>query len=63
MQYPPNWFSCGRDAVPGPQVPLEILKRAVAAAKSPQEAASAQNRLDKLLKNRLVKVETDTYLL
>merc|ERR1719427_2559631 len=50
--YPPNWFSCGRDAVPGPQVPLEILKRAVAAAKSPQEAASAQNRLDKLLKNR-----------
>jgi len=24
--YPPQWFSCGRDAVPGPDVPVKILQ-------------------------------------
>merc|ERR1712055_301603 len=50
--YPPQWYSCGRDAVAGPEVPVKILQNDVEAATSPEEKEEAKERLDQLLKNR-----------
>merc|ERR1712180_385181 len=44
--YPPQWFSCGRDAVPGPDVPVKILQS------NCESASSASEKLDALLRNR-----------
>jgi len=50
--YPPSWFSCGRDAVPGPQVPVKILQNNVAMASSPEERKIAREKYDQFMKNR-----------
>jgi len=50
--YPPQWFSCGRDAVPGPDVPVRILQSNVAAATTAEEAKEAREKLDQLMRNR-----------
>jgi legumain len=44
--------TCGRDAVPGPDVPVRILQNNVDAATSEEEAQDARNKLNQLLKNR-----------
>lgn len=51
-QYPPSWFSCGADAVPGPEVPVKILQNNIANAATPEEAKVAREKLDELMKNR-----------
>ena len=51
-QYPPSWFSCGADAVPGPEVPVKILQNNIANAATPEEAKAAREKLDELMKNR-----------
>merc|ERR1712002_796668 len=50
--YPPQWFSCGRDAVPGPDVPVKILQSNFESATTPSEKEEAKERLDSLLRNR-----------
>jgi legumain len=50
--YPPSWFSCGRDAVPGPMIPVKILQNNIAMAENAQEAKEAREKLAQLLKNR-----------
>ena len=52
IQYPPSWFSCGADAVPGPEVPVKILQHNIANAATPEEAKKAREQLDELMKNR-----------
>lgn len=50
---PPEWLSCGRTAVPGPEVPAEILRRIMKdSSTTPQEKQDAKLKLDKLLANR-----------
>merc|ERR1712080_284382 len=43
--YPPSWFSCGRDAVPGPEVPVKILQNNIATAENAVEAKEAREKL------------------
>jgi len=50
--YPPQWFSCGRDAVPGPDVPVKILQSNYESASSASEKEEAKEKLDALLRNR-----------
>jgi len=50
--YPPQWFSCGRDAVPGPDVPVKILQSNFESATSPSEKEEAKEKLDSLVRNR-----------
>lgn len=56
--YPPGWLSCGRDAVPGPEVPVRVLQKNVEAATDPEEKAEAKEKLDQLLKNRQFMLST-----
>jgi len=50
---PPAWLSCGRTAVPGPEVPVEIQRRIISHSSSTtQEKQDAKLKLDKLLANR-----------
>ena len=50
---PPQWLSCGRTAVPGPEVPVEIQRRILAdSAASAEDKATAKQKLDKLIANR-----------
>jgi len=50
--YPPSWYSCGRDAVPGPEVPVKILQNNIASATNPQEAQEAREKYIQLMNNR-----------
>merc|ERR1712156_970057 len=50
--YPPQWFSCGRDSVPGPDVPVKILQSNYESASSASEKEEAKEKLDALLRNR-----------
>merc|ERR1719481_703383 len=50
--YPPSWFSCGAEAVPGPEVPVKILQNNIANAATPDDAKVAREKLDELMKNR-----------
>jgi len=56
--YPPSWFSCGRDAVPGPEVPVKILQSNIAAAANSEEAQKAKEKLDELMRNRKFMADT-----
>jgi legumain len=50
---PPSWLSCGRTAVPGPEVPVEILRRIMSdSSTSAQQKQDAKLKLDRLLANR-----------
>jgi len=57
---PTNHFpsTCGSDAVPGPEVPVRILQKIIAAATSEEESADAKNKLDQLLNNRRLMLNT-----
>jgi len=50
--YPPSWFSCGRDAVPGPEVPVKILQNNIATAENAVEAKEAREKLARFINNR-----------
>jgi len=50
--YPPSWFSCGRDAVPGPDVPVKILQNDLDQATTEEEKAEAKEQLRMLTENR-----------
>jgi len=50
---PPGWLSCGRTAVPGPEVPVEIQRRVISdSSTTSQDKHDAKAKLDKLLANR-----------
>ena len=51
-QYPPSWFSCGADAVPGPEVPVKILQSNIENAATAEEKKDAKMKLDELMRNR-----------
>merc|ERR1712055_1238867 len=55
---PPQWLSCGRDAVPGPEVPYKVLQKSMEAATTPEERAEAKEKLDRLLANRKFMLNT-----
>jgi len=55
---PPQWLSCGRDAVPGPEVPYKVLQKNMEAASTPEERAEAKEKLDRLLANRKFMLNT-----
>jgi len=50
--FPPSYYSCGADAVPGPDVPLNILQKELQAAQGTDAEQEARDALDALLKNR-----------
>merc|ERR1719295_366127 len=50
--YPPSWFSCGADAVPGPEVPVKILQSNIENAATAEEKKDAKMKLDELMRNR-----------
>jgi len=58
LDYPPLPNICGRDAVPGPEVPLKILQNNVVAATTPEEIQEAKEKLAKLQKNRQFMLKT-----
>jgi len=50
---PPQWLSCGKTAVPGPEVPVEILRRIISQdGIGPIQKQDAKMKLDRLLANR-----------
>ena len=51
-QYPPSWFSCGADAVPGPEVPVKILQNNIVNAANAEDAKEAREKYAELMKNR-----------
>eukprot|EP00090_Calanus_glacialis_P034071 TRINITY_DN5688_c0_g1_i1.p1 TRINITY_DN5688_c0_g1~~TRINITY_DN5688_c0_g1_i1.p1 ORF type:complete len:453 (-),score=129.03 TRINITY_DN5688_c0_g1_i1:165-1523(-) len=50
--YPPSWFSCGADAVPGPEVPVKILQNNIVNAANAEDAKEAREKYAELMKNR-----------
>lgn len=48
----PHLPTCGRDAVPGPLVPLKILQNKMASATTPHQAKLAKHNYNKLIKKR-----------
>jgi len=50
--YPPNFFSCGRDAVPGPQVPVVLLQKKIEESLGTNGEDEARDALNKLMENR-----------
>ena len=57
--FPPSFHRCGRDAVPGPEVPIRILEKRLA-ANDDEDKGELQKELDKMLQGRksLVKITT-----
>lgn len=51
-QLPPEYYSCGKDAVPGPDVPVRILEKLIQAASTPEESQAAKEKLRQLMQNR-----------
>ena len=47
--FPPSLHNCGRDAVPGPEVPRIVLEKRIQAATSASEAAELTEQLRNLL--------------
>jgi len=50
--FPPQWLSCGATAVPGPMVPIEILRNTIKYSSNPLEIQEASQKLETLSKNR-----------
>merc|ERR1712223_1938663 len=50
--FPPSLHNCGRDAVPGPEVPRIVLEERIQAATSASEAAELTEQLRNLLDGR-----------
>lgn len=56
---PPSWLSCGRTAVPGPEVPVEILTRVLSDPAVPaDQKQQAQMELAKIQSNRKFMLQT-----
>lgn len=51
-QYPPSWYSCGKDAVPAPDVPIRILEKMIQTAATPEETQAAKDKLKAMLQHR-----------
>lgn len=49
---PPFPDTCGRDAVPGPEVPIKILQNIIETSTSDEEISNARAKLDEIMKNR-----------
>jgi len=49
---PPQWLSCGKTAVAGPQVPIAIQQNIIKFSNDPKEQEAARAEIQALMKNR-----------
>jgi len=50
--YPPSWFSCGADAVSGPEVPVKVLQYILSEVTGTEKEPEARENLQRLVQNR-----------
>jgi len=50
--FPPSYYSCGADAVPGPDVPIQILKKKLEESLGSEDEGEARDALTSLQRNR-----------